>query len=105
MIDLESRAATIHHNWQESRPGRFVAIQAAEDRVIHGHSNRDAVPLFCFTAARLQRLETSLRASARLSDDEATTIHLADLAIQAQRRRHAHEEACNICLRGQEASC
>jgi hypothetical protein len=53
--------------------------------------------LHCFTAARLHRLELSLRTSVRLSDDELTMVKLADMAIQTQRRRFAHEAACAIC--------
>jgi acyl transferase domain-containing protein len=52
----------------------------------------------CFAAARLYRLETALRVAARLSDDENTVLQLADLAIRVQRRRHAHEDFCTVCL-------
>lgn len=56
----------------------------------------------CFTAARLYNLELSLRTSVRLIDDEDTMVQLADLAIKTQRRRHAHEDYCPVCLnRGQ----
>jgi hypothetical protein len=58
----------------------------------------------CFTGARLHRLELSLRTSVRLSDDEATMVKIADLAIQTQRRRHAHEAFCPVCL-GQGETC
>jgi hypothetical protein len=63
-----------------------------------------ATALCCFTAARMRRLEYALRTAVKLSDDENTMVHLADLAINVTRRRHAHEGGCAICLR-QEETC
>ncbi len=67
----------------------------------HGNTDITAgttAAVSCFTAARLHRLEVSLRTSVKLIDDEDTMVHLADLAIRVQRRRHAHEDNCLVCL-------
>jgi hypothetical protein len=53
--------------------------------------------LCTFSRDRLYRVELSLRAAVRLSPDYATALHLADLTIKVQKRRHAHEERCPIC--------
>ena len=53
--------------------------------------------LCSFTRARLYRVEIALRSAVRLSPDHATALHLADLTVKVQRRRHAHEERCPAC--------
>ena len=92
-----NRAATINpRDGTENGPG--LAIQAIEDSVTNGSTDHATAPLCCFTAARLHRLEISLRTSVKLVDDEDTMVHLADLAVRVQRRRHAHEGFCPVCL-------
>jgi hypothetical protein len=53
--------------------------------------------LCSFTRTRLYRVEIALRAAVTLSPDHDTALHLADLTIKVQQRRHAHEERCPLC--------
>lgn len=61
-----------------------------------GNTHTTAAAL-CFTRARLHRLEIALRVAVKLIVDQDTTVHLADLAIRVQRRRHPPEDACATC--------
>jgi hypothetical protein len=61
-------------------------------------STTQGAPVRCFTAGRMRQLEISLRASARLCDDNDTVARLGDLAIHVRRRLYKHMDHCPVCL-------
>ena len=96
---IETARPPITLTGQEKKNGPDLATRPTEESVADGNTHHATATVNCFTAARLYRLEISLRTSVKLIDDEDTMVHLADLAIKVQRRRHAHEEFCQVCLR------